>query len=281
MTLSNWKKTLVEWTEKDTAFLSVVFSWHLPIAHQKAVWYKQQGYQVRTGGPAVQVNPQYLTSVAQVEGHVNALPHHNPNATFTSRGCIRNCAFCAVPTIEGQIQELTDWEPKPIVCDNNLLACSRKHFDRVIDRLRPIKQVDFNQGLDTRLLTDHHAQQLAELDLKAVRLAWDNVNQEAIFRAAYEKLRKAGIWKRKIRVYVLIGYEDTPHDALYRLQSIKDLGVWPNPMRYQPIDTPAKNSYVAPDWTHALLMAYMRYWSNLRRFGSIPFKDWLHRELTK
>lgn len=271
---SGWKHNgLAEWIEEDTAFLSVVFSWNLPDAYQRAVFLRAQGYEVRAGGPAVSFNPGYLQDVADIGGKADALPYHNPRATFTSRGCIRKCKFCIVPVIEGDLTELDNWPVRPIVCDNNLLACSRQHFDRVIDRLKPVSQVDFNQGLDARLLTSYHAERLAELDLRCVRLAWDHTKGEPLFRRGFERLIKAGIRPSKIRVYCLIGYDDTPEDALYRLETIWGLGAFPNPMRYQPLNAIRKNQYVAPSWTEAELKRYMRYWQNLRFTSPIPFRD--------
>lgn len=271
---SGWKHNgLAEWIEGDTAFLSVVFSWNLSDAYQRAVFLRAQGYKVQAGGPAVSFDPEYLQDVADIGGEVDALLHHNPQATFTSRGCIRKCKFCIVPVIEGDLVELDDWPARPIICDNNLLACSRKHFDRVIDRLKSVPQVDFNQGLDARLLTSYHAERLAELNLRCVRLAWDHTGGESLFRRGFERLTKAGIRLGKIRVYCLIGYEDTPEDALYRLETIWSLGAFPNPMRYQPLNAVRKNQYVAPSWTEAELKRYMRYWQNLRFTSPIPFRD--------
>jgi len=286
-----WSKTFLEWTESHTAYLSVVFTWDLPAAYQRAVWLKMQGCAVKAGGPAVMLMPDYLADVAECNGELTRalydwngqtvhtalyprpLKQHNPDATFTSRGCVRCCPFCAVPRIEGDLVELDDWEPAPIVCDNNLLACSKKHFDRVVDRLKPIKGVDFNQGLDARLLTDYHAGRLAELDC-IVRLAFDSMDYESAFMAAYERLIRAGFGPRDIRVYVLFGFNDTPEDALYRLKTVWNLGSFPNPMRYQPLDSLKRNSYVGPNWTHALLTRYMRYWSNLHRLHYVPFETW-------
>ncbi len=270
----DWHGGYAEWTEGRTAYLSVVFSWQLARAYQRAVWLQTEGYHVRAGGPAVALNPGYLADVAEIGGEVKALPHHNPNATFTSRGCIRKCPFCAVPKIEGELRELGDWEPKSTVCDNNLLACSKAHFDRVIDRLKLLSGVDFNQGLDARLLTDYHAQRLTELKTKCIRLAWDDVRIESRFMAAFERLRKAGFPARHIRVYVLIGFDDTPEDALYRLQTIRTLGAWPNPMRYQPLDAQRRNEYVAPGWTEHELKRFARYWSRLRWLEHIPFEQY-------
>lgn len=269
-----WTYHFAEWIEDNTAYLSVVFSWDLAAAYQRAVWLKQAGYNVKAGGPAVMLNPDYLSDIAKIGGDVNALPHHNPQATFTSRGCIRQCPFCAVPRIEGELVELDDWEPKPIVCDNNLLACSQRHFDTVIERLKTLHcVVDFNQGLDARLLTKYHAGRLAELD-GHIRLAWDWISMENTVMAALQKLAEAGIPRRNIGVYVLIGFQDTPEDALYRLQTLKDLDIYPYPMRYQPLDAIRYNQYVGEHWTHRELSRFHRYWSTLRRFGGIPFAEY-------
>ena len=283
---SGWSGGYIEWTEGRVAYLSVVFSWQLQTAYQRAAWYRSQGYFVRAGGPAAVFNPDFLADIAiQLDsGSVKALARHNPNATFTTRGCIRRCPFCAVPKIEGTLRELSDneWEPKPLVCDNNLLAASIGHFDHVIDRLlaSKIQGIDFNQGLDARLLASHHAKRLAELhrneQLKKVRLAWDNIKTERQLRRAFEMLRDAGIPANKVGVYILIGFDDTPEDALYRLMTTwHDLKAWPNPMRYQPLDSKRKNNHVAPDWTHRELQRYVRYWSNLRYLSAVPFGEFV------
>jgi hypothetical protein len=271
----SWSKAFVEWTDEiiGVASLSVVFTWDLPQAYQRAVWLKQLGYTIHAGGPAVKLMPDYLSSVATVNlDDGPCVERHNPMATFTSRGCIRRCPFCAVPLIEGKLRELDDWPVRPIVCDNNLLACSKTHFDRVIDRLKPLKGIDFNQGLDARLLTAYHADRLAELDCMA-RLAFDSIGYESAFMTAYEQLRRAGFPKNRIRVYVLIGFNDTPEDALYRLQTVVDLGIDPNPMRYNPLDTLQRDSYVGQGWTDSELTRYVRYWANLRFFRAVPFEE--------
>jgi hypothetical protein len=273
-----WSVGLAEWVEGDTAFLSVVFSWKLPAAYMRAIWYRAQGYRVRAGGPAVTLNPGALADVAELGGLVDALAHHNPDATFTTRGCIRRCSFCAVPKIEGGLVELPDseWEPKPVICDNNLLASSPAHFDHVIDRLKAarLRGVDFNQGLDARILTDHHAARLAELPGAVIRLAWDNIKTEPLFRAAFSTLTGAGVKPGQVRVYVLIGYRDTPEDALHRLETVRALGALPNPMRYQPLDARRRNEYVDPNWTERELRDFMRYWARQNWLRNIPFAEY-------
>lgn len=273
--ITDWPKQTVEWANGQQVYLSVPFTWGLPRAYQRAVWLRETGYQVHAGGPAVALMPNYLESVAKVgDAYPDAVKRHNPLATFTSRGCIYHCPHCPVPRIEGDLQELEDWPIRPIVCDNNLLACSRAHFDRVIDRLKPLHHhhIDFNQGLDARHLTNHHAQRLAELNC-TIRLAFDFIDRELNLMTALERLYRAGIPKYRIRVYVLVGFRDTPQDALYRLRTVRQLGLTPNPQRYNPLDTLARDSFVSPGWTDRELTRHVRYFANLRYFGAVPFEE--------
>lgn len=273
-----WTKGIAEWIENDTVYISVVFSWNLPEAKKKLLSLPKK-MKVLVGGPAVYANPSYLSSYAEIGEHANALFHHNPDATFTTRGCIRNCSFCIVPTIEGNLKELSDkeWTPKKIICDNNLLAASQSHFDHVIDRLveSGIRGIDF-QGIDARIMTEHHAHRLAELSSSVLHFAWDHIKEEKYVRRTYFLLSEAGIKPKNMRVYVLFGYKDTPEDALYRLQEIKKLGIMPNPMRYQPIDTLKKNSYIGEHWTERLLKDYMRYWGRQIYLWNVPFEEYTH-----
>lgn len=274
----SWKYSgLAHWAIGNRACVSVVFSWLIDQAFQIAIWYRSQGYVVLSGGPAVSHNNSIMSKVSDTSlDFPDAIAQHNPNAAFTSRGCIRKCKFCIVPKIEGELKELDNYPIRPIVCDNNFLACSKQHFDTVIDKLKPLKDVDFNQGLDARLITKYQANRLAELDLKVVRLAWDYVGMESIVMDALNILVDAGFSGRMIRCYVLIGYNDTPEDALYRLDKIQSMGFSPNPMRYQPIDTKKKNSFVGQGWTDAELKRYMRYWSRQVWLSHIPFKEYKH-----
>lgn len=270
---SDWLGTFAEWIEGDHAYISVVFSWEVQKVYMRAAALRQEGYHVHVGGPAAMMQWHVFSGISNGMSHIPALRRHNPNATFTSRGCIRKCEFCVVPKVEGDLWELPHWDPKPIVCDNNLLACSKEHFDKVVDSLKPIPGIDFNQGLDARLLRKYHAERLAELDLAFVRFAWDDVKHERSIHRAYDLLRGAGIPKSKIRVYVMIGYKDTPDDALYRLTELRELGIMPNPMRYQPLLATERDQYVDEHWTEEELTRYMRYWANLAYAGGIPFEE--------
>jgi len=276
-----WSNGIAEWFEGNTAFVSAVFSWDAQKAFMRCVFLKAQGYHVRCGGPAVAQFPAMFVEF-DTSGSVNALEQHNPDAVVTSRGCIRKCSFCLVPKLEGELIELNDWAVKPIICDNNLLATSKEHFNRVIDRLldADLHGIDFNQGLDARILTAHHAKRFAELPRDTIiRLAWDHVKTERLYLLAFEKLVNAGIQTKQIRTYVLIGYRDTPQAAWYRLEKIRELGALPNPMRYQPLAAKRKDAFVGKSWTERELRDFMRYYSRLNWLGHIPFSQYSHMSL--
>lgn len=266
----HWKKDIASWEIGRSLYLSIPFTWMLPSARKRAMEHRGP---VFAGGPAVALLPDFLGGVAETdcESPVPPLVFHNPLATFTSRGCPNRCPFCAVPRIEGGFRELDDWPVRPVVCDNNLLASSRKHFTSVIDKLKALPFVDFNQGLDARLFTPYHAFRMAELKSVKIRFSMDNISSEAAVRDAVNLARSNGL--KDFGVYVLIGFRDTPDDARYRLESVRSMGIRPNPMRYQPLDAMEKNEYVSPDWTSKELLRMSRYYSRLRWLEHIPYED--------
>ena len=270
----SWSKKPIHWETNEYHYYSIVFSWDLWEFIQSAQ-IGLDGKPIAIGGPAVEINRDWVPDWIQVpDNNTPMLWRHNQEATRTTYGCVRKCGFCAVPTIEPEYIELDSWEVKPLVIDNNILVSSRAHFDLVIDSLKPLDGCDFNQGLDARLMTAYHAWRFAELKNPICRLAFDSVGYESQFMDAFEMLRNAGIPKKNIRAYVLIGFNDTPEDALYRLQAVRDLGILPNPMRYQPVDTKHRNDYVGENWTHKELDRYMSYWQNLRFTGGVPFAEY-------
>lgn len=269
-----WSKSIVEWTEVGTAFISVVFSWDLDRAYQKAVWYKSIGYDVKVGGPAIH-NTTMFDEIAEVGGHIpDVVYRHNPQATFTTRGCPNKCPFCLVPKIEPEYVELSDFPIRPVVCDNNILASSDRHFDMVCEKLSNLQDVDFNQGLDARLLTPYKAKKISELNMRYTRLAFDSREYEEEFLGAMNLLKDNGISPRKITVYVLINFKESPEDALYRLEKVRETEAFPFPMRFQPLYARAKNSYIAKGWNERLIRDMMRYYSRLAYLDHIPFSEY-------
>jgi len=268
----NWRKGIAQWRIKDTLYLSIVFTWDLPEARKIAEASKKH---VIVGGPAVSLMPDYLADVAEIGKSLpySPLSFHNPMATFTSRGCPNKCGFCAVHRIEPDFIEYDDFLIRPVVCDNNLLACSDRHFDRVIDQLKVLPFVDFNQGLEAARFASYHAERIAEIRHAKVRFSLDSWEDQGDVYHAVCRCRWNGI--KDIGIYVLIGYDDTPEEAKEKLEWVRSLKIMPNPMRYQPLDLLVKNAYIGEGWTKKELEDVQRYYSRLGYFGGgISFEQY-------
>ena len=78
---------------------------------------------------------------------------------FLTRGCLRGCNFCIVGKKEGRcsrkvadLSEFWNGQKNIVLCDPNILAC--KDWKDLLDQLiRSKATIDFNQGLDIRMMT--------------------------------------------------------------------------------------------------------------------------------
>ena len=120
---------------------------------------------------------------------------------FITRGCIRNCSFCIVPKKEGYIRKNADVEEfckaqeKVRLLDNNILAY-KDHITELKKLRDSGKRIDFNQGLDIRLITSENAKLLHEIKRwKGLRLrfAFDDPSLEKIIKYKLEILNDVGI----------------------------------------------------------------------------------------
>lgn len=261
--MRNWRKGIATWEVGKTLYISVPFTWLMDEAQKIAAAYKGK---TLIGGPGT-MQPSVC------EGYDPVL-FHNPLATFTTRGCVNKCAFCAVPKIEGEFRELDTWRPAPVVCDNNLTAASTKHIRRVVDSLKCFPYVDFNQGFEARRFTPDIADMFGELKCH-IRFAFDSWGSEQAAKDAIDLCRQRST--KDITVFVLIGFKDTPEEAKAKLEEVRSWGVLPNPMRFQPLDAKHKHEYVAPGWTDSELKKMMRYYSRLIYTSPIPYDEFVDR----
>lgn len=198
---------------------------------------------------------------------------------YATKGCVNNCAFCVVPTMEPEfkdyisikeqvekIKEKFGEKKDLLLLDNNVLASTE--LERIIDdiiylgygkdenyfryrknnrNITSRKYVDFNQGVDARLINEENMKLLSKVALKPLRIAFDHANDEyvKIYTDAVRLAAKYGV--KNLSNYILFNFTDTTDDFYKRLKINIDLNeefesseltrgskIFSFPMRYSP-----------------------------------------------
>jgi hypothetical protein len=266
-----WVNGLAEWTEGDTAYLSVAFSWRLDDAYMRAIWYRSQGFTVRAGGPGIFTRKHYLADVAAIGGDVpDALVHHNPMATVASRGCNVGCWFCIVPKMEGrEFTLLPDFPVRPVLCDNNLSALSADYQDHIVARYQHegVPLLDANSGFEPRTFDEEVWHRWKPINRGPWRFAYDDAGDRPHVERVMRMLRD--VRPKLKQVYTLIGNE--PFDAC--MQRIHEVIAWGGEPYAQPfikLNALQRQPHVRFDWSAARLRQVQR-WVNGRYWRYTPF----------
>lgn len=228
---------------------------------------------------------------------------------YMTRGCGMNCQFCAVQTLEpeyvpyipirkqvAEIDRLFGTKRNVLLMDNNVLRSNQ--FDKIIDELidlgfgkgctypssragKPLQRhIDYNQGLDSKLLTEHKAKRLGELAIRPARIAFDHIEDEKEYKNALELCAKNGI--KYLSNYILYNgvdfagkgqnyHADTPQDLFIRMKISMDfcdelnakygkdgrVRIFSFPMKYIPLNA-TDRSFVGTHWNKKYLRAVKR-----------------------
>ena len=212
MRLSAWHKAqgdAVEWwngfTHYDRVYLSKVFTFTPD--HDTVV----DADEIITGGTGYKDYGALPPEVEAMFPDYSIYPQYKQAIGFLTRGCVRFCPWCIVPRKEGGIRPAAGWDQlkRPdsrelVLMDNNVLAC--EHGVEQIRRMgREEVWVDFNQGLDARLITPETAALLAKLHwIRFVRLSCDTSAMLPVIEQAAAYLREAGVAPSRFWCYVLV-----------------------------------------------------------------------------
>ncbi len=145
---------------------------------------------------------------------------------------------------------------------NKLSTTKKENLIAAYDELKPIhdkhfhpiarqRYVDFNQGVDARLLTKEKADLLAKIAIKPLRIAFDDIETFPQYNQALRWCVEAGI--TDFSNYLLYNYEDEPVDLYNRLkinvELCDELGVniYSFPMKYHPLTKGANDD---EDYSH-------------------------------
>lgn len=203
----------------DEVHISVAFTWDI----ERANWLKKQWEfvaPVKIGGFAIN---------GEGNGFIPGM-YLRKGITITSRGCPNRCPWCF---INKPLEEIDPISEGNIIQDNNILACSKEHINKVFQMLSRQHFIRFLGGLEAKYIKYDIVERFRSLRIKELWLSYDH--DGAIYdlvKASY-LLRK--YFKRyKLRCYVLIGFrQDTIEKAEQRLVKAWELGFLPFAMLYR------------------------------------------------
>lgn len=238
-----------------------------------------------SGTPIEDLVPDY-SILEQIE---YKYPVNDAYFTYASRGCIRKCHFCGVPKLEGMqrdveslsalieaIAERHGEKRHLLLMDNNVVASPR--FKELIAEIRDLgfqagatlrrpgervsaqRRVDFNQGVDARILAKDpmYLRELSSICLRPLRIAFDHLGLKKPYERAVRIAHDNGL--DELSNYMLYNFHDTPEDLFERLRLNVSLNeelnvrIWSFPMRYQPTDRPDRG-HIGEKWSRYQLRA--------------------------
>lgn len=166
---------------------------------------------------------------------------------FLTRGCPRGCHFCIVAGKEGRksvkVADLSEWwsgQKYIKLLDPNLLAC-RDHMDLLGQLEQSGAYVDFTQGLDCRLLTPDNIAAINRIKLTEIHFAWDYMSEScAVLHGLrlYKDLAAHRPHGQYGTVYMLVNYNTTMDENLYRIYTLRDMGYDPYVMIFDKPNAP-------------------------------------------
>lgn len=175
---------------------------------------------------------------------------------FLTRGCPRGCPFCIVANKEGRksirvadLKEFWNGEKNIDLLDPNILAC--KDSENLLKQLGDSNaSVNFNQGLDARLLTKENIELLNKINISMLHFAWDLPEQtEKILKGLelYARFGRVTNFRNR-RVYMITNFGTSHEYDLYRVEKLKSMNYDPYVMIFDkpkaPYITKALQRYV-------------------------------------
>ena len=267
MKLSAWHKSKgdkVEWydpflglmEEYDKVYMSKVFSftpdYDRPI-YSKEIEKGGSGYCIETvDGKEIfhaERNKNLPDEIEHIYPDYSIYPEQTKDTAygFLTRGCPRGCDFCIVKDKEGlcshkvaDLSEFWNGQKNIVLCDPNILAC--KEWKDLLQQLIDSKaKVDFNQGLDIRMMNEEKAEMLNQIPIKAIHFAWDRYEDKDLIQPKFKVFReKSTVHPHALQVYTLVGdrQRKVTEQDLYRIYWLRDNGYAPYVMIYDKYDLP-------------------------------------------
>lgn len=143
---------------------------------------------------------------------------------------------------------------------NDYVAPLYKKYFKHAKKLKRV--VDFNQGIDARLITNENMKKLSEINISPLRIAFDHWEQRDIYEKAVRKAASNGI--KNLSNYTLYNFHDKPEHLYYRIKmnvelcDELDINIYSFPMKYHPINDPEffmNRDFIGKHWNRKFIRA--------------------------
>ena len=137
---------------------------------------------------------------------------------------------------------------------------ARNYYNEFFKFGSRVRYIDFNQGVDARLVTDEKMKKLSEINIRPLRIAFDHYEQKDVYIAAVRKAAEYGI--KDLSNYLLYNFRDKPEELYYRMKinvmlcEELNVTIYSFPMKYHPIDDPEfydNRNYIGKHWNRKFI----------------------------
>lgn len=224
--------------DPDKVYCSIIFKKNRHMADGLRFLYPNADIDIGGSGYDLKKTlPEYIESMTP---DYTIYPDNKSYYGFTTRGCIRHCPFCIVHDKEGGFRRIfgdVDSALRSIMgnheltemtfLDNNILA-DRDWFIELCNTLHlrfPKMKVDFNQGLDIRLIDDESAKALSKLrPITKWKFAFDMISYKDKVTKGIEILNRYIKVRSMVLFYVYVDGDYQIPDAVARCRMLKENG---------------------------------------------------------
>ncbi|WP_230578499.1 hypothetical protein [Selenomonas ruminantium] len=133
-------------------------------------------------------------------------------------------------------------------------------FEKIYKNKPKARYVDFNQGIDSRLINEKNIKKLAEIPIRPLRIAFDHWKLRDVYEKSVRLAAENGI--THLSNYLLYNFQDKPIELYYRMKKNVDLcdelgiSIYSFPMKYHPIQDPKyfrDRTYLGEHWNRKFI----------------------------
>lgn len=153
-----------------------------------------------------------------------------------------------------------------ITCTKEAIISTYPYFAKFFEKKYAkqkgrLRYIDFNQGVDARLFNEERVSLLAQISVRPLRIAFDDIKTEAAYVKAIKLSYQHGM--KDFSNYLLYNFKDRPEDLYYRMRvnvmlcEKLDVSIYSFPMKYHPIrdEHSHDRDYIGVHWNRKYIRA--------------------------